>query len=142
MTDSAICNKKREFIPHFNLTGLPSIRLIQTLIFLKFSYKTHPISFEKKHILISWKVHSKHFSMPKTINKNWNRWMNQRQEKGSNLGTYNIEFWNIYIWYYYQNVFQNYLNYQFICNSGNFTYFSWYTFSEHTFNLFSVFWLF
>ena len=30
------------------------------------------------------------FTMLKAINTNWNRWLNQSQEKGSNLGTYNI----------------------------------------------------
>ena len=39
--------------------------------------------------MISWKVHSKEFRYAKRCNTNWNRWPKQRQEIGSNLGTYN-----------------------------------------------------
>ena len=98
-----------------------------------------------KYILISWKV------CPDSQNT-LSMQLNQGQEKGSGL---KIVFESICTWFYYHNVFQNYsvsnvkvhfykmmLWFKLYTLLVNFTYFSLYTLSGHTFSLFSVFWLF
>ena len=46
----------------------------------------------RRETLISWKVHSKEFQKDVTQILYWNRWLKQRQETSSNLGTYNTVF--------------------------------------------------
>ena len=86
--------------------------------------------------MISWKMPSNPFSMPKAINKNWSRWLKQRPEKCSNLGTL---VWNIIFDFITTQRLSKLLNLLVLSVIGNFTYFSWYTFSEHSSNLFLVF---
>ena len=76
------------------------------------------------------------FSMLKPIKKNLNRWLKQRQEKCSNLGTL---VWNIIFDFITTQPLSKLLNFSVLSAIRNFTYFSWYTFSEHTLNLFLVF---
>ena len=77
-------------------------------------------------------MHTKHFFMLKAINRNWKK----RQKKGSNLGTV---VWNIIFDFITKQRLSKLLNFSVLSAIGNFTYFSWYTFSEHTLNLFLVF---